>query len=246
MGGTGLIGSKLVNVLRHRGHDVVAASLKSGVDVITGVGLDAALQGVDAVVDVLNLPSFEPAAVLKFFETSTRHLLAAEIAARVKHHVVLSIVGIEALPDNGYFRAKVAQEALVRASSMPFTIVRATQFFEFIGGLVQPDAKDASLRLTTALMQPVAADDAVAQLADIAVTAAQNSVVEVAGPQRIPMADAVAQWLVAQGDSREVVRDPQAPYFGAVLAMESLVAGKDARLGQTSFADWLRRSVDAG
>lgn len=246
MGGTGLIGSKLVNVLRQRGHDVVAASLKTGVDVITGVGLDAALQGVDAVVDVLNLPSFEPAAVLKFFETSTRHLLAAEIAARVKHHVVLSIVGIEELPDNGYFRAKVAQEALVRASTVPFTIVRATQFFEFIGGLVPPDAKDASLRLTTALMQPVAADDAVAQLADIVVTVAQNSVVEVAGPQRIPMADAVAQWLVAQGDPREVVRDPQAPYFGAVLALESLVAGKDARLGQTSFADWLARSVDAG
>ena len=203
MGGTGFIGNKLVNVLGRRGHDVVAASLRSGVDAITGEGLDAALQGVDAVVDVLNAPSFEPGAVLKFFETSTRHLLAAEIAAQVKHHVVLSIVGIEGLPDNGYFRAKVAQEALVRASAVPFTIVRATQFFDFIGGFAQPDAKDSIVRPTPALMQPVAADDV-------------------------------------------VVRDPQAPYFGAVLGLESLVAGEDARLGKTNFADWLRLSVAGG
>lgn len=243
MGGTGLIGAKLVKVLRQRGHDVVAASLKSGVDVITGEGLEAALQGVEAVVDVLNASSFEPAAVLKFFETSTRHLLAAERVARVKHHVVLSIVGIEGLPDNGYFRAKVAQEVLVRASGVPFTIVRATQFFEFIGGLAQPQAKDASLRLTPALMQPVAADDLVDRLADAVLATARNAVVEVAGPERMSVADAVSHWLVAQGDSREVVRDAQAPYFGAVLAPESLVAGRDAHLGKTTLADWLRSNV---
>lgn len=245
MGGTGLVGRKLVGVLRQRGHEVVAASSRNGVDAVTGEGLDAALHGVEAVVDVLNAPSFEPAAVLAFFETSTRHLLAAEVAAGVRHHVVLSIVGIEGLPDNGYFRAKVAQEALVRASGVPFTILRATQFFEFIGGLAQPDAKGEALRLSPALMQPVAVDDVVDRLADAVVVPARNVLVEIAGPQRIPMADAVAQWLVAHGDLRQVVRDPQAPYFGAVLGPESLVAGREARLGGTTFADWLRGCVAA-
>lgn len=242
IGGSGLIGSNLVGRLRAAGHEVMAASPNSGVNTITGEGLAEALSGAQVVVDVANSPSFEDKAVLEFFETSGRNLLAAEAAAGVRHHVALSVVGTERNPDSGYLRAKLAQETLIKASGIPHTILRATQFFEFVKAIVQSSADGDVLRLSPALFQPIAADDVAAVLAEIAVGAPLNDTVEVAGPESIPM-DAIARrFLTARGDARQVTADVRARYFGAELDDRSLTPGDNPRLGPTRFADWLSAS----
>jgi uncharacterized protein YbjT (DUF2867 family) len=239
VGGSGLIGAKLVNNLRARRHKVVAASPASGIDAITGQGLAEALDGADVVVDVANSPSFDDAAVLAFFETSGRHLLAAEAVAGVEHHVALSIVGTDRLPDSGYLRAKMAQEALIRASSVPYTIVRSTQFFEFLDGIARTGTHGSTVHLPPALFQPIAADDVAAMLTDVALGPPVNGIVEVAGPERVGMADLVGRFLSARHDARSVVADPRSRYFGTELSDRSLVPGEQARIGTTRFADWL-------
>lgn len=239
IGGSGLIGSKLVKALREHGHEAVAASPRTGVDTITRKGLAEALDGADVVVDVANAPVWDDAAVLDFFETSGRNLLAAEVAAGVRHHVALSIVGSERLPGNGYFRAKVAQENLIKASGIAYTILRATQFFEFVGGIAQSAGGDDEIRVSPALFQPIASDDVVAALADIALAPPVNGTVEVAGPQPIPLDEAVRGFAQATGDRRTVVADIRARYFGAILDDRSLTPGQSPRLGKIGFADWL-------
>ncbi|WP_223415383.1 MULTISPECIES: SDR family oxidoreductase [unclassified Pseudomonas] len=242
IGGTGLIGSKLVNNLRERGHDVLAAAPSTGINSITREGLAEAMDGADIVVDVANAPSWEDQAVLDFFETSTRNLLAAEAAAGVRHHVALSIVGSERLPENGYFRAKVAQENLIKASSIPYTILRATQFFEFVGGIAQSAAVGEEICLSPALIQPLASDDVVAALTEVTLQTPVNGTLEVAGPEAMPLDELVRRFLRATGDSRKVVPDVHARYFGAVLDDQSLTPGKHPRLGAIRFEDWLARS----
>jgi uncharacterized protein YbjT (DUF2867 family) len=242
IGGTGLIGSKTVAILRQGGHEVVAASPKSGVDTITGDGLKEALAGTQVVVDLANSPSFEDAAVLEFFATSGRNLRAAEAAAGVRHHVALSIVGTDRTPDNGYFRAKVAQEKLIETSGIPYTIVRATQFLEFLGAIAASSADGNRIRLSPGLFQPIAADDVAAVVADVAVVAPRNGIVEIAGPERAPFNEIVARYLKAVGDPREVVSDPEARYFGGRVEERSLVPLGDARLGRIGLDEWLRRS----
>ncbi|MGK9201712.1 SDR family oxidoreductase [Sinorhizobium meliloti] len=241
IGGTGLIGSKLVKNLRERGHDVLAASPNTGVNTITREGLAGALDGADVVVDVANAPVWEDKAVLEFFETSGRNLLAAEAAAGVRHHIALSIVGSERLPDNGYFRAKVAQENLIKASGIPYTILRATQFFEFVGGIAQSAAVGDEIRLSPALIQPIASDDVVAALAEVAVAPPVNGTLEVAGPEAIPLDELVRRFLRQTEDPRKVLPDVHARYFGAVLDDQSLTPGKNPRLGAIRFEDWLGR-----
>src|SRR5919112_1995497 len=242
VGGTGLIGSKTVERLRKKGHDVVAASPNSGVNTITGEGLADALAGAQVVIDLANSPSFEDKAVLEFFETSGRNLLAAEAAARVQHHVALSIVGTDRTPENGYFRAKVAQERLIDASGIPYTVVRSTQFMEFLGGIAASGAEGGKVRVPTGLFQPIAADDVAAVVADVALAEPANGVVEIAGPERAPFNEIVARYLEAVGDPREVVGDPEARYFGGLVEERSLVPLGEARLGPTRFEDWLKRS----
>lgn len=242
-GGSGLIGRKLVSILRGLGHEALPASPSSGVDTLNGEGLAEALAGAQAVVDVTNAPSWEDAAVLAFFETSTRNQLAAEAAAGVGHHVALSVVGADRLPDSGYMRAKVAQERLVAAGRVPYTIVRATQFFEFLGGIAGPRADCDAVRLPTAPMQPMAADDVAAALAEVAVGAPANGIVEVAGPESLPIAEFVGRVLAAGGDTRTVVADPQARYFGAALDDRGLNPGDNPRIAPTRFEDWLVRGV---
>lgn len=242
IGGTGLIGSNIVNRLRLDGHEAVAASPRTGINAMTGEGLDEALAGTQVVVDVSNSPSFEDQAVREFFETSTRNLLAAEAAAGVEHHVALSIVGTDRLPENAYFRAKTAQENLIKASSIPYTILRSTQFFEFIGGIIDWSADGGTIRLSPALIQPIAADDVAAVLADLTVGAPMNGIVEVAGPDRFPLDELARKFLAARQDLREVVADVHARYFGSELDDRSLVAGDDARIGPTRFHNWLSRS----
>lgn len=242
IGGTGLIGTKLVANLRQRGHEVVAASPASGVDTITGEGLAEALAGAQVVVDVANSPSFEEKAVLEFFETSGRNLLAAEAVAGVKHHLALSVVGTHRLPDSAYFRAKIAQEELITASPIPYTIVHSTQFMEFLGSIAQSGTEGQTVRLSPAFVQPIAADDVAAAMADFTVGAPVNGTVEVAGPERVRLAELVQRFLKAKGDPREVIADVHAPYFGAELKDDTLTAGPDARIGPTSFADWLGKS----
>jgi uncharacterized protein YbjT (DUF2867 family) len=242
IGGTGLIGSKTVAILRDRGHEVVAASPKSGVDTITGQGLTEAMAGAQVVIDLANSPSFEDRAVLEFFETSGRHLLAAETTARVRHHVALSIVGTDRTPDNGYFRAKVAQEKLIEASGIPYTIVRATQFLEFLGTIADSSADGNTIRLSPGLFQPIAADDVAAIVADVALTAPRNGIVEIAGPERAPFNEMIARYLKAVGDGREVVSDPEARYWGGRVEEGSLVPLGEARLGRIGLDEWLRRS----
>ena len=215
IGGSGLIGKKLIPLLRERGHEAVSASPSSGVNTITGEGLAEALAGADVVVDVTNSPSWEDKAVLEFFETSTRNILAAEAAAGVKHHVALSVVGADRMPDSGYMRAKVAQEKLIKAGRVPYTILRATQFFEFLGAIAGPGAD--TVRVSDAPMQPLAADDVAAALADVAVGSPANGMLEVAGPEALSIAAFVGKALAASGDTRRVVADPQARYFGAAL-----------------------------
>jgi len=244
IGGTGLIGSKTVAILRQGGHEVVAASPKSGVNSITGEGLKEAMAGTQVVIDLANSPSFEDKAVLEFFETSGRNLLAAEAAAGVRHHVALSIVAIDRT-DNGYFRAKVAQEKLIKASGIPYTIVRATQFMEFLRGIADSSADGNKVRLPPVLFQPIAADDVAANVADVALAAPRNGIVEIAGPQRAPFNEIIARYLKAVGDPREVVSDPGAGYWGGRVEEHSLVPLGEARLGRIGLDEWLRRSQAA-
>jgi uncharacterized protein YbjT (DUF2867 family) len=241
IGGTGLIGSKLVKKLREHGHEAVAASPDSGVNALTGEGLAEALKGASVVVDVSNSPSFEAAAVLSFFETSTRTLLTHEAAAGVGHHVALSVVGTERLSESGYFRAKIAQEKLIRESSVPYSIVHATQFFEFVKGIADAATEENTVRLAPVLVQPMAADDVAAAVGRTAVGTPVNGVIEVAGPERFHLDDFIRRGLSARNDPRNVVADPHARYFGAKLRELTLVPGDDARLGQTRLDDWLGR-----
>jgi len=243
IGGTGLIGSKLVRNLRERGHDVLAASPKTGVNTITREGLAKAVDGADVVVDVANAPEWEDKAVLEFFETSGRNLLAAEAAAGVRHHVALSIVGSERLPDNGYFRAKVAQENLIKASGIPHTILRATQFFDFVGGIAQSAAVGEEIRLSPALIQPIAAEDVALALTDVAVAPPVNGTVEVAGPEAMPLDELVRRFLRATNDARKVVPDVHARYFGGLLSDRTLTPGANPRIGAIRFEDWLGQST---
>jgi uncharacterized protein YbjT (DUF2867 family) len=243
IGGTGLIGSKLVSKLRQEGHEVLAASPNSGVNTITGEGLAEALAGAQVVVDLANSPSFEDRAVLEFFETAGGHLLPAEAAAGVKHHVALSVVGADRAPDSGYMRAKMAQEKLIKDSKIPYTIVRSTQFFEFTRSIAQSATTGQTVRLSPALMQPIASDDVVAALADVAVKPPVNGTIEIAGPDKLGMDALVRRFLNAIKDTRQVVADVHARYFGAELNDASLTPGDKARLGQTRFDDWLRRFI---
>jgi len=240
IGGTGLIGSKLVAKLGDHGHEAVAAAPNTGVNSLTGEGLAEAFAGASVVVDVTNSPSFEEAAVLEFFETSTRNLLEAEAAAGVGHHVALSIVGADRVPDSGYLRAKVAQEKLITGSSIPYSIVRATQFFEFVGRIADEATEGDTVRLPPVLFQPMAADDVAAAVGRVAVAEPLNGVVEVGGPEAFRFDELVRHALTARQDPRTVVADPAAPYFGAVLSERSIVPDEGARLAATSFDDWLR------
>jgi uncharacterized protein YbjT (DUF2867 family) len=241
IGGTGLIGSKTVAILRQGGHEVVAASPNSGVNTITGEGLKEVVAGAQVVVDLANSPSFEDKAVLTFFETSGRNLGAAEAAAGVRHHVALSIVGTDR-SDNGYFRAKVAQEKLIETSKIPYTIIRSTQFLDFLGAIAASSADGNIVRVSPGLFQPIAADDVAAIVADVAVATPRNGIVEIAGPERAPFNEIVARYLKAVGDPRQVVSDPEARYFGGRVEARSLVPLGEARLGRIGFDDWLRRS----
>jgi len=246
IGGTGLIGTKLINRLRPQGHELLAASPASGVNTITGEGLSEALKGADVVVDLANSPSFEDKAVLEFFQTAGRNLMAAEAAAGVKHHVALSVVGSDRLPDSGYLRAKLAQEAAIKAGKTPYTILRSTQFFEFMGAIAQSGTVGDTVRLSPALFQPIFSDDVVAALAEVTVGKPVNGTVEVAGPEKISVDEAARQFLRAKKDPRSVIADVHARYFGAELNDQSLTASNDkARLGTTRFADWLRSAVAA-
>ena len=243
VGGSGLIGSKLVTILSEQGHEAVAASPKSGVNTLTGEGLAEVLEGASVVVDVSNSPSFEDAAVMEFFTTSTRNLLTFEVAAGVRHHVALSVVGTERLSASGYFRAKIAQEKLIKESSIPFSIVHATQFFEFVTSIADAATDGNAVRLAPVLIQPMAADDVATAVARITLGTPVNETVEVAGPEQFRLDELVRQGLSARDDSREVVADPHARYYGAELSQRTLVPSDDARLGETRFEDWLSRST---
>src|SRR5437016_5589579 len=245
IGGTGLIGSKTVAILRQGGHEVVAASPNTGVNSITGEGLKEAIAGTQVVIDLAQSPSFEDKAVLEFFETSGRNLLAAEAAADVRHHVALSIVGTDRTPDNGYFRAKVAQEKLIKTSGIPYTIVRSTQFMEFLRGIADSSADGNIVRLPPILFQPIAADEVAANVADVALATPRNGIVEIAGPERAPFNEIIARYLKAVGDSREVVSDAEARYWGGQVEEHSLVPLGEAHLGRIGLEEWLRRAQAA-
>ena len=243
IGGTGLIGTKVVAMLRESGHDVVAGSPASGVNTYTGEGLTEALAGADVVLDLANAPSFEDRAVMEFFETAGRNLLAAEAASGVRHHLALSVVGAERLPASGYLRAKLAQERLIKELGIPYTIVRSTQFFEFVKGIVDAAASGDVVHLSPALFQPIAADDIAAAVADYALGKPLNTVVEVAGPEPLPMDKAASRFMAATGDTRRVVADIHARYFGTELDDKSLTPGQQPRLGRERFEEWLNRST---
>ncbi len=243
IGGSGLIGKRVVTNLRQHGHEVVAASPSSGVNTVTGEGLARALAGAQVVVDVANAPSWEDNAVLAFFETSGRNLLAAEAAAGVGHHVALSVVGTDRLLASGYFRAKMAQEKLIKASPIPYTIVRATQFFEFVAGIAQSATEGQTVRLPPVLMQPIAADDIAAVMADVALAEPLNGTFDLAGPEPIRQDDLVRQFLNATGDARKVITDASALYYGINVNDQSLTPGENPRLGTTRFNDWLSRNA---
>ena len=245
IGGSGLIGKKVVKNLREQGHEAVAASPSSGVNTVTGEGVAEAVAGAQVVVDLANAPSWDDKAVLEFFETSGRNLLAAEGTAGVRHHVALSIVGTDRTPDNGYFRAKVAQEKLIETSTIPYTIIRSTQFMEFLKGIANSSTNGYIVRLSPGLFQPIAADDVAAIVADVALAAPRNGIVEIAGPERAPFNETVARYLKALSDPREVVRDPEARYFGGRVEEKSLVPLGEARLGRIGLDEWLRRSQAA-
>jgi uncharacterized protein YbjT (DUF2867 family) len=242
IGGSGLIGTKVVKNLRQRGHEVVAASPSSGVNTLTSEGLAGALNGAQVVVDVSNAPSWEDKAVLDFFETSGRNLVAAEAVAGVKHHVALSVVGTERLLASGYFRAKMAQEKTIKSSKIPYTIVRATQFFEFVSGIAQNATEGATVRLPSVLMQPIGSDDVAAAVADVASGEPINGTVEIAGPEQIRQDELVRQFLRATGDARKVVTDVHARYYGIEVNDQSLVPGLNPRLGTMHFTEWLNQS----
>ncbi len=243
IGGSGLIGSKLVKKLGEFGYQAVAASPNSGVNTLTGEGLAEVLEGASVVVDVSNSPSWEDAAVMTFFETSTRNLLAYEAAAGVGHHVALSVVGSERLIESGYFRAKIAQENLIKESSIPYSIIRATQFFEFVKSIADLSTDNNKVRLPPALIQPMAADDVASAVGRIAIGSPVNGTVEIGGPEKFRLDELIRGSLAARKDPREVVADPQARYYGAELSERTLVPGDDARLGETHFKDWLSRST---
>lgn len=241
IGGSGLIGSKLVTILRDRGHEAIAASPSTGVNTLTSEGLQQAMQGVEVVVDVANSPSFEDEPVMHFFKTSGKNLLSAEQAAGVQHHIALSVVGTERLLSSGYFRAKLAQEELIKAAKIPYTIVRATQFFEFVSAIAESATNGNVIHLPSVMMQPIVSDDVAAALADIAVEAPLNGTVEIAGPQPIPMDDLVRRFLVAHEDDRQVITDPESRYFGTDVDDRSLIPSNASRLGASRFDDWLKR-----
>lgn len=239
IGGTGLIGSKLTARLRSRGHEVIAASPASGVNTMTGQGLAEAFASAQVVVDVSNSPSFQDEAVLKFFQTSGRNILSAELGAGVRHHVALSVVGTERLLESGYFRAKMAQEELIKTGTIPYTIVRSTQFFDFLGGIADAGTSGTAVRLSPASVQPIASDDVADALAEVSLAAPVNGTVEIAGPERLPLAELVRQFLKVKHDPRTVVEDVDARYFGAVLNDRTLVPGDKPRIGRTHFEGWL-------
>jgi uncharacterized protein YbjT (DUF2867 family) len=243
IGGSGLIGKKLVDNLRKKGHEVVAASPNSGVNSVTGEGLAEALAGANVVVDVTNSPSWADDDVMAFFDKSTRNLLAAEATAGVRHHVALSVVGADRMTDSGFMRAKVNQENLITAGRMPYTIVRATQFFEFLGWIADSGTQGNTVRLSTAPMQPVAADDVAAALADVALAAPANGIIELAGPEKMSIADFVGRFLAAKGDQRKIVGDPEALYSGAKLDSRGIAPGANPRIGPTRFETWFKHSV---
>jgi uncharacterized protein YbjT (DUF2867 family) len=244
IGGTGLIGSKLVNKLREQGHEAVAAAPNTGVNTITGEGLAEALKGASVVVDVSNSPDWEDAAVLKFFETSTRNLLTYEAAASVQHHVALSVVATDRLAESGYFRAKIAQEKLIKESSIPYSIVHATQFFEFLKGLADISMVGDKVHLPRVLFQPMAAEDVASGVANVAVDRPANGVVEIAGPEQFRVDELVRRRLASLRDQREVIADPNATYDGAKVSERTLLPGNNARLGKTRYETWLTRSAE--
>jgi len=243
IGGSGLIGSKVVRKLRDQGNEAVAASPNTGVNTITGEGLAEVLKGAAVVVDVSNSPSFEDTAVLNFFRTSTTNLLAAEVAAGVRHHVALSIVGVERRLDSGYMRAKVAQETLIEQSSIPYSIVHATQFFEFLKGIADAATEGDTVRLAPVLIQPMAAEDVATAVAKVAVGAPLNGIVEVGGPDQFRLDEIVRRYLTAREDRRSVIADPHARYYGAELEERSLVPDKNATISETRFEDWLSQQL---
>ena len=244
IGGTGLIGSRTVAILRQGGHEVLAATPQSGFNTITGEGLKEGLAGAQVVIDLANSPSFEDKAVLEFFQTAGRNLFPVESAAGVRHHVALSIVAIDRT-DNGYFRAKLAQEKLIVGSGLPYTIIRSTQFMEFLKGIAAEATQGSTVRVSPGLFQPIAADDVAAIVAEVALTPPRNGIVEIAGPERAPFNEIVARYLKAVGDARTVVRDPEARYFGGHIEERSLVPLGEARLGRIGLDEWLRRSSAA-
>ncbi len=241
IGGSGLIGKRLIPLLQQQGHQAVSASPSSGVNAVTGEGLAAALAGADVVVDVSNAPSFADEPVMYFFATSTQNLMNAERAAGVRHHVALSVVGADRLTGSGYMRAKVVQENLIRASGVPFTVVRATQFFEFLGAIAGSGGQPGPLRLPTAPMQPMAADDVAAALASVALSPPAGGIVEIAGPESLPIAEFAQRYLTSTGDQRQVIADPRATYFGATLDSQGLTPGPQAWLGKIKFGEWAGR-----
>src|ERR1043166_535811 len=243
IGGTGNIGSRVVRKLSELGHDVVAASPKTGVNSVTGEGLAEVMVGAQVVVDVANSPSFEDGPAMEFFEKSGRNLMAAQTRAGVKHHVALSVVGTDRLLDSGYFRAKMAQEKLIKASRIPFTILHATQFFEFMSAITQSFTVNGTVRATSARIQPIASEDVAATLVDVALSKPANRIVEVAGPEPFQIDEIIREFLAEQSDRCEVITDDKAQYFGVALTKTSLLPSADARLAPTRFADWLRRSV---
>lgn len=243
IGGTGLIGSKTVAILRQDGHEVVAASPKRGVNTITGEGLKEAMVGAQVVIDLSNAPSFDTKAVLEFFETSGRNLLAAEAAAGVRHHVALSIVGTDRVPGQGYYHAKVAQEKLVQASGIPYTIIRSTQFLEFLGGIADASTDGSVVRLPPGLLRPIAADDVAAFVTEVALANPRNEIVEIAGPEQSPFNEIVARYLKSIGDPRKVVKDSESRYFGGRLEENSLVPLGEARLGRLNLEEWLHQRM---
>ncbi|WP_208246903.1 SDR family oxidoreductase (plasmid) [Rhizobium sp. T1470] len=242
IGGTGLIGSKTAARLRNKGHEVLAASPNTGVNTVTGEGVAEALAGAEVVIDLANAPSWEDKAVLEFFETAGRNLLAADAKAGVKHHIALSIVGSERLPDNGYFKAKLAQERLIKESSIPYTIVHSTQFMEFLKGIADEATVGAVARLSPAAFQPIASDDVADVMADVALGKPLNGTIEIAGPERAPMNEIIARYLKAANDPRMVEADVHARYFGSELNDQSIVPGESARIGKVGFQDWFRSS----